>query len=371
MTTSLSQLPAVDNPSIGFRLWTGLDEVPGMAAANNRLRIHTGILEPIDIEGMTHRYTHLVNSDPREDCVVATKSGRTVGYGRVEWHDLVDGDRIYDHTVLVEPSAWGLGIARALNGWCERRSREIASGNPTDRRTWMAQFAFDGDTELEDAIRDAGYVAVRWDAEMLRPSLEADPGRPARGRLRDPDAHRGRAARRVRDDRRGVRRALGPVRGGRAASRRVDREPVVPPRPGGHRLEGRRAGRDGQRRARDQTRRERVRPARGRVHAPRPSPPSASREPASSRACAACATPGPPAPTSAWTPTTRTGPTRSTSRAGSVSRPAAPTTASPSNRRQPDALPFDGRPARRLRARRAGHRGPHVPPGRPRRLGAR
>ena len=35
MTTSLSQLPAVDNPSIGFRLWTGLDEVPGMAAANN------------------------------------------------------------------------------------------------------------------------------------------------------------------------------------------------------------------------------------------------------------------------------------------------------------------------------------------------
>ena len=178
MTTSLSQLPAVDNPSIGFRLWTGLDEVPGMAAANNRLRIHTGILEPIDIEGMTHRYTHLVNSDPLEDCVVATKSGRTVGYGRVEWHDLVDGDRIYDHTVLVEPSAWGLGIARALNGWCERRSREIASGNPTDRRTWMAQFAFDGDTELEDAIRDAGYVAVRWDAEMLRPSLKQIPDAP-------------------------------------------------------------------------------------------------------------------------------------------------------------------------------------------------
>jgi len=175
MTTSLSQLPAVDHPSIGFRLWTGLGEVPGMAAANNRLRIHTGILEPIDIDGMTHRYTHLVNSDPLEDCVVATKSGRTVGYGRVEWHDLVDGDRIYDHTVLVEPSAWGLGIARALNGWCERRSREIAFGNPTDRRTWMAQFAFDGDTELEHAIRDAGYVAVRWDAEMLRPSLEQIP----------------------------------------------------------------------------------------------------------------------------------------------------------------------------------------------------
>ena len=97
--------------------------------------------------------------------------------------------------MLVEPSAWGLGVARALDGWCERRSREIAAGNPTDRRTWMAQFAFDGDTELEDALRDAGYVAVRWDAEMLRPSLEQIPDRAARGRLRDPHADRGRAAR--------------------------------------------------------------------------------------------------------------------------------------------------------------------------------
>ena len=117
MTTSLSPLPFVDDPSIRFRLWTGLEEVPGMAAANNRLRAHTGVLEPIDVEGMRHRYTHLVNSDPLEDCVVATMHGTTVGYGRVEWHDLVDGDRIYDHTVLVAPDAWGLGIARALNDW--------------------------------------------------------------------------------------------------------------------------------------------------------------------------------------------------------------------------------------------------------------
>ncbi len=172
MTTALSPLPTVADRSVGFRLWTGLEEIPGMAGANNRLRAHTGILEPIDIEGMTHRYTHLVNSDPLEDCIVATMDGTTVGYGRVEWHDLVDGDRIYDHTVLVEPSAWGRGIARALDAWCQRRSREIAAGHPTDRRTWMAQFAFGGDTELEGALRDAGYVAVRWDAEMLRPDLE-------------------------------------------------------------------------------------------------------------------------------------------------------------------------------------------------------
>jgi ribosomal protein S18 acetylase RimI-like enzyme len=175
MTASLSPLPAVDDAAIGFRFWTGIDDVPGMAAANNRLRTHVGVLEPVDVEGMKHRYTHLVNSDPLQDCVIATMDGATVGYGRTEWHDLVDGDRIYDYTTVIAPDAWGRGVARALNDWCERRSREIAAGNRTDRRTWMAQYAFSGDTELEGVIRDAGYVAVRWDAEMLRPDLEAIP----------------------------------------------------------------------------------------------------------------------------------------------------------------------------------------------------
>ena len=44
----------------------------------------------------------------------------------------------------------------------------------------MAQFAFGGDTELEGALLDAGYVAVRWDAEMLRPDLEHIPEVPSR-----------------------------------------------------------------------------------------------------------------------------------------------------------------------------------------------
>ena len=51
---------------------------------------------------MRHRYTHLVNSDPLVDCIVAERDGATVGYGRVEWHDLVDGDRIYDATVAID-----------------------------------------------------------------------------------------------------------------------------------------------------------------------------------------------------------------------------------------------------------------------------
>ena len=172
MTTSIARLP--DGPAgstITYRRYRGLEDVEGMGPANARLRAHVGILEPIDLDAMRHRYTHLVNSDPLVDCLVVEQDGVTVGYGRVEWHDLVDGDRIYDTTVLVAPDAWGHGIAGALVDWGERRSSELAAANPTDRRTWLSNFSFDGDTELLDAILERGYATVRWEAEMLRPDL--------------------------------------------------------------------------------------------------------------------------------------------------------------------------------------------------------
>jgi ribosomal protein S18 acetylase RimI-like enzyme len=128
---------------------------------------------------MRHRYTHLVNSDPLVDCLVVERDGATVGYVRVEWHDLVDGDRIYDATVIVEPHAWGLGIAAALTEWGEARCRAIAAGKPTGRRTWFSNFSFDRDVEIEAVLVDRGYAKVRWDAEMLRPDLESLPAFPA------------------------------------------------------------------------------------------------------------------------------------------------------------------------------------------------
>ena len=172
MTTTLLELPAAQAGSgITYRRYRGLEELPGMAAANARLRTHVNLLEPIDLDAMHHRYTHLVNSDPLVDCVIAERDGATVGYGRVEWHDLVDGDRIYDITTVVEPAVWDLGIARALTGWGEDRLRTIAADNPSVRRAWFSLVVFDGDFELERTSLARGYTAVRWSAEMLRPTL--------------------------------------------------------------------------------------------------------------------------------------------------------------------------------------------------------
>ncbi len=173
MTTPIARLPeGPAGSAISYRRYRGLEDIEGMGPANARLRAHAGILEPIDLDAMRHRYTHLVNSDALVDCLVVERDGHTVGYGRVEWHDLVVGDRVYDTAVVVEPDAWGHGIAGALVDWGERRSHEIAVANPTDRPTWFSNFSFGGDTELEGALLDRGYVPVRLEAEMLRPDLE-------------------------------------------------------------------------------------------------------------------------------------------------------------------------------------------------------
>ena len=158
-----------------FRRWRGLEDLVGMAAANARLRGHIGLVEPIDVEAMRHRYTHLVNSDPAVDCILAEVDREVRGYARVEWHDLADGDRVYDVTTVVEPSAWGLGVARTMIHWGEIRAAQLAREHPTDRTSHLANYVFEGDSELEEALGILGYEAVRWDAEMLRPDMETLP----------------------------------------------------------------------------------------------------------------------------------------------------------------------------------------------------
>ncbi len=156
---------------ITYRPYRGTEELAGMAAANARLRTRLGLLEPIDLAAMEHRYAHLVNSDPMTDCLIAERDGVTVGYGRTEWHDLTDGDRAYDTTAVVEPAAWGIGVADALFAWSEARLRMIARTLPTERRCWFTTYAYDGDEETIPILEARGYTAVRWDAEMLRADL--------------------------------------------------------------------------------------------------------------------------------------------------------------------------------------------------------
>lgn len=176
MTTLDATLPiAPAGSDLSFRRWQGIGDLAGMAAAAAALRSRVGVVEPIDVEAMRHHYTHLVNSDPATDCILVERDGITLGYARVEWHDLTDGDRIFDCPTIVDPAAWGLGIAEAFVRWGEVRARRLALEHPSDRTTHLSNFAFQGDVELTAALEALGYIAVRWDAEMLRPHMDEIP----------------------------------------------------------------------------------------------------------------------------------------------------------------------------------------------------
>ena len=156
---------------IRYRPYRGPEELAGMAAAEARLRAQLGLMRGINLAAMEHQFAHLVNCEPETDCLVVERDGAAAGYTQAEWHDLADGDRIYEIKTVVEPAAWGLGIADALLAWGEARLEVIARTHPRDRRCWYAAYAYGADEESIPALQGRGYEAVRWDAEMLRPDL--------------------------------------------------------------------------------------------------------------------------------------------------------------------------------------------------------
>jgi GNAT superfamily N-acetyltransferase len=173
--TTLTSVPvpaAIEATGITFRMWRGPEDVPGMAVANNALRDRCGVLERVDVGGMRNHYANLVNSDPADDVLVIERDGVIAGYARIEWHDLADGDRIYDGTLLVSPAIWGHGVAATAIRWIEARAAVMAAAHPTDRVEHLGHYQFDEDAEAITALAELGYEPVRWDAELLRPDLE-------------------------------------------------------------------------------------------------------------------------------------------------------------------------------------------------------
>lgn len=146
-----------------------------MTAANARMREAMGLVAPISLEAMEHVYTHLVNCDPTTDLLLAERSGEVVGYARVSWADLTDGSRSYSPTVVVAPEMWGAGLTDALVAWSLDRLVAIAATHPDDRLKVLTAFTFDGMPEHDAALEARGLVAVRWGADMVRPTMDALP----------------------------------------------------------------------------------------------------------------------------------------------------------------------------------------------------
>ncbi|MFL5681443.1 MAG: GNAT family N-acetyltransferase [Chloroflexota bacterium] len=169
----LPNAPAI--PGLEFRHWRGFDDLPGMAAVNQRTRDEAGVEERLSIESMTATYSNLDNCDLGRDLLVVERDGRTIGYVRVEWRNLTNGRRQFVSFGVVDPAERGRGIGQAMLTWSEGRLAEIAAAVEDDRPGEMFSYTFSNDDNGTSLLEENGWTAVARGYEMVRPTLDDIP----------------------------------------------------------------------------------------------------------------------------------------------------------------------------------------------------
>jgi mycothiol synthase len=162
-------------PGLRFRHWRGLEDLAGMAAANQRARDEANVEEVVTVQAMTTNYTHLVNCDLDRDLVVVERHGRTIGYVRVQWRDLTNGARQFFSFCVLEPAERGQGIGQAMLSWSEKRLSEIATDVADDRPGQLFGFTYSTDVAGRALLEKNGWSQVARGYEMVRPTLDDIP----------------------------------------------------------------------------------------------------------------------------------------------------------------------------------------------------
>jgi mycothiol synthase len=171
-------------PTLRFRTFRGEVDYPVITAIINACKDADGIDHSTTLEDVGNNYNHLVNSDPYRDMLFAEVEGRAVGYTRAWWQVDGDGNWIGFSVGYVVPEYRRRGIGRNLLDFAETRLKEIASQLiETGQLSSTAPRFIDSemsDSEIAKAslLKHAGYQAVRYEYDMVRPDLEDIPDLP-------------------------------------------------------------------------------------------------------------------------------------------------------------------------------------------------
>jgi mycothiol synthase len=170
-----SELPDIDG--LGVRRVRLPNDAASIAVLSNRSMQADDIEERESAEDW-ERWLALGGFDPATDVVVAELSGAIVAYGQARWTDDNDGGRNYGTMGIVAPELRGRGIGEALLRHNERRLRQIAAGHDPGLEKRFESWAFESETLRISLLESAGYAAVRYFFDMLRPTLDEVPDLP-------------------------------------------------------------------------------------------------------------------------------------------------------------------------------------------------
>jgi GNAT superfamily N-acetyltransferase len=172
----LADLP--DAPGIVVRGFRDAGDFPGMAASLNAACATDAIERVEDPAQMARSYTRLDNSDVETDVTIVEHGGEIVAYARVMWWQQHDGVRRYCPFCFVRPEVRGMGIGAALLAHNEARLREIAAEHPPDDERTFEVFCADTEAGAEALYRQFGYEPARYEADMVRSTLDDLPDAP-------------------------------------------------------------------------------------------------------------------------------------------------------------------------------------------------
>ncbi|MEZ4519489.1 MAG: hypothetical protein R3C44_22550 [Chloroflexota bacterium] len=162
----LPDAPAI--PGLGFRHFRGESDYPGIVAVGNASRMAEGLEWILSEDDIANQYSHLVNSDPAKDMIIAELDGRMIGFVRGQWNlDQEDAYRHWFH-IHIEPDLQGRSIERAMLHWIEARLTEVAAEHPPEHPSTLDTFVGEDATSTTALILAEGYKMVRVFEHMSR-----------------------------------------------------------------------------------------------------------------------------------------------------------------------------------------------------------